>query len=187
MKNYKTFQSPDGKSTVSVKPDGDITALASTEKGRGSDLIMTARENGGTKMDCYGKFLKELYEQHGFKAVARVKYGRGYNQAMDAYVDNAIKEGKAKSDADFDIYFMMKNTDDIDTVRKNIGKYDITDADSLPVYEYDEAYKIREHTWGIKEFPKTPCFTYWVTEYVYVLFHFLVWETGYELSRMILL
>lgn len=50
-----------------------------------------------------------------------------------------------------------------------------------------QTYKIREHTWGIKEFLKTPCFTYWVTEYVYVLSHFLVWETGYELSRMILL
>lgn len=145
FKTFKTYQTPDGKSSISVKPDGDITALVSEgKKGMATDLLMKARENGGTKMDCYGKFLKELYEQHGFKAVARVKYGRGFNEQMDAYVDNAIKEGKAKNDSDFDIYFMMKNTDDVDTVRKNVGKYETTDADSLPVYEYDEAYKLRD-------------------------------------------
>lgn len=145
FKTFKTYQTPDGKSSISIKPDGDITALVSEgKKGMATDLLMKARENGGTKMDCYGKFLKELYEQHGFKAVARVHYGRGYNEQMDNYIDNAIKEGKAKDDSDFDIYFMMKNNDDVNTVRNNIGKYETTNIEDLPYMDYDEAYKFRD-------------------------------------------
>lgn len=145
LKTFKTFQTPDGKSSISVKPDGDITALVSEgNKGMGTDLLMKARENGGTKMDCYGTFLKDLYEAHGFEAVARVHYGRGFNEQMDAYVDNAIREGKAKSDSDFDIYFMMKNNDSIDTVKQNIGKYEHKDINTLPYMEYDEAYDYRD-------------------------------------------
>lgn len=57
-RGWKTFQSPNKKSSVSIKPDGDITSLVSEKgQGMGKELVLTAIENGGIKLDAYDEFL----------------------------------------------------------------------------------------------------------------------------------
>ena len=142
LETFKLFLSNDGMAGVAVKPDGDITAVFknsnSSAKGAVNDLIITARANGGEKMDCYGQFLVNSYEKCGYVPVARIPFNADY-------VDDPFLL-KTKPD----VYAMMKNTDDIDTViKKNAKKaYKLSSQeylDNLPTYtDYDEALKYRD-------------------------------------------
>lgn len=142
LRKYKTFLSKDGMAGVAVKPDGDITAVFknsnSTAKGAVNDLIITARANGGTKMDCYGQFLVNAYERCGYAPVARVPFNADY--VSDPY----LLEKK------FDVFVMMKNNDDIETViKKNAAKsYKLSSAEDLAkvktITDYDEALAYRD-------------------------------------------
>ena len=51
--NYTNLVSPSKKSAISVKPDGDIINFISTAKGEGKELMFSAIEHGGKKMDNY--------------------------------------------------------------------------------------------------------------------------------------
>lgn len=142
LKTFKTFLSSNGMAGVAVKPDGDITAVFknSNYKARGAvnDLIITARENGGVKMDCYGIGLVKKYEQCGYKAVARIPFNPEYAD------DPWLLENRP------DVYVLMQNTDDIATVIKKNGKkaYKLStqeELDNLLTFEdYDEALKYRD-------------------------------------------
>lgn len=142
LRSFKTFLSKDDMAGVAVKPDGDITAVFknsnSQAKGAVNDLIITARANGGTKMDCYGRFLVNSYEKCGYVPVARVPFNADY--VSDQFLlDNPM-----------DVYVMMKNTDTIETViKKNAAKaYSLSTQemlDNLPTYiDYDEALSFRD-------------------------------------------
>lgn len=141
-KKYKLFLGEDNMAGVAVKPDGDITAVFknnnSKAKGAVNDLIITARANGGTKMDCYGRFLVNSYEKCGYVPVARVPFN-------PAYVDDQFL-----LDNPMDVYVMMKNTDDLATViAKNGAKaYSLSTQemlDGLLTFEdYDEALAYRD-------------------------------------------
>lgn len=142
LKTFKTFLSSNGMAGVAVKPDGDITAVFknSNYKARGAvnDLIITARENGGVKMDCYGIGLVNKYERCGYTPVARIPFNPEY--ASDPW----LLENKP------DVYVLMKNTDSIDEVIKKNGKnaYKLStqeELDGLKTFEdYDEALKYRD-------------------------------------------
>ena len=142
LRQYKTFLSKDGMAGVAVKPDGDITAVFknsnSNAKGAVNDLIITARANGGTKMDCYGQFLVNAYEQCGYVPVARVPFNADY--VSDPY----LLEKK------FDVFVMMKNKDSIETViKKNAEKsYKLSNAEDLAklktINDYNEALAYRD-------------------------------------------
>lgn len=69
--NFKRYLSPDQKSGFMVKPDSEITAVFSSEKGRGDDLVSTAISNGGRKLDSFDPYLPKKYSEHGFKEYAR--------------------------------------------------------------------------------------------------------------------
>ena len=77
-KDFKKFISKDELAGVAIKPDGDITCVFKSEqsqvRGAIQDLIITARENGGVKMDCYGVRLVKMYEKCGFEPVAKVRF-----------------------------------------------------------------------------------------------------------------
>lgn len=149
----KTFQSNDGKSSVTVKDDGDITSLVS-EPGlkRGKELVITAIMNWWEKLDCYEEYLPTLYQNAGFEPVARVKFNAEY----------APKDWKGKGQ---DIIVMMRrNNDSAEMVDKNWWQYEKYDLDDLPVMEYDEALKFRdellkerkmENLWEEKKNPET--------------------------------
>lgn len=136
--NYKTFQFDDGKSSVSIKPDGDITSLVS-EPGlwRGQDLILKAIDEWGNKLDCYEQYLPGFYSKAWFKPVARVKFNPEYAPAD--------RKGPGQ-----DIIVMMK--DDWLTASETAGKRgEFTSSkklekelQNLPIMEYDEALKYRD-------------------------------------------
>ena len=137
----KTFLTDDSKAGIAVTKDGDIEALFkgkdSKHKGVVNDLVITARANGGAKMDCFGKALVNKYERCGFVPVARVKFNPEYVS------DPVLLKNKP------DVYVLMKNTDDLDTViEKNInGEYKLStraDLDKLPEMEYDDALNYRD-------------------------------------------
>lgn len=141
LETYKTFLSENGMAGVAVKPDGDITAVFKNsdfkQRGVVNDLIITARAEGGTKMDCYGQFLVNSYEQCGFTPVARVAFNADYVS------DPVLLKNKP------DVYVMMKNTDTIQQVcQKNSAKAykksTQAELDNLPTFEYDEALKYRD-------------------------------------------
>lgn len=143
LDTFKLILAKDGMAGVAVKPDGDITAVFknsnSSAKGAVNDLIITARANGGEKMDCYGQFLVNAYEKCGYKPVARIPFNADY-------VDDPFLLKNP-----MDVYAMMKNGDDIETViEKNAKKaYKLSTQealDNLPTFEdYDEALKYRDN------------------------------------------
>lgn len=136
----KTFLAADNMAGIGVKTDGDITAVFknpnSRQKGVIRDLMATALSNGGNKLDCYGEGLVDLYVQQGFIPVARVKFNPEY-----------ANEGWTPDKGTPDIYFMMHNGDNPDSVVNKYNQYrDFTqaDLDALPLMEYDEAYAYRD-------------------------------------------
>lgn len=148
LRTFKTFVAKNDMAGVAVKADGDITAVFknSNYKQRGvvNDLIITARENGGTKMDCYGQFLANAYEQCGYVPVARVPFNADYVS------DPLLLKTKP------DVYVLMKNTDSIDTVIKKNGAkaYKLSSQeqlDKLPTFEYDDALNYRDKLLRLQE------------------------------------
>lgn len=143
MKDFKLFLAKNEMAGVAVKPDGDITAVFKNpdykQRGAVNDLIITARANGGDKMDCYGIGLVNMYEKCGYVPVARIPFNADY-------VDDPYLLATRP-----DVYAMMKNTDSLDTViQKNAAKsYKLSmqaDLDNLPTYEdYDEALRFRDN------------------------------------------
>lgn len=142
LKDFKLFLSENQMAGVAVKPDGDITAVFKNAeykvKGGVNDLIITARANGGEKMDCYGSFLANSYEKCGYVPVARIPFNADY--VDDPYL---LKTRP-------DVYVMMKNTDDLQTViEKNAKKaYKVSTQEELDklktIEDYDEALSYRD-------------------------------------------
>lgn len=139
--NAKTFLSKDGTCGVAVESNGNIVGAFkmadSPHKGAVKDMIITARANGGTKMDCYGSKLVNMYERAGFIPVARVPFS-------PEGIEDAILLSRRP-----DVYILMKNSDDIDTVVETVGKDGYkwssqADLDKLPTFDdYDDALEYR--------------------------------------------
>lgn len=130
--NAKVFLSDDGLSGFAITADGDIVGVfrnpTSGHKGVIRDAMLTARANGGVKMDCYGIDLVNRYEQAGYVPVARVKFNPDF-------VDDPVLLREQP-----DVYFMVKNTDSLDeAVRKSAwGQYHLSsqeELDALPVFD----------------------------------------------------
>lgn len=142
LDKFKKFLSEDGMCGVAIKPDGDITAVFKNEeakyKGAVYDLLLTARENGGVKLDCYGKDLVGLYEKCGFEPVARVKFD-------PQYVDDKVLLEKKP-----DIFFMKRTDKDTLQVVKDYGskaykQTSLKELMNLPVFDYEKAAKYRDN------------------------------------------
>ena len=77
-----TFMSPDNTAGALVTVDGDIEAVfkhpKSKAKGASTSLLLTAIQNGGRKLDCYGADLVSIYNKHGFEAVAMIPWNPEY-------------------------------------------------------------------------------------------------------------
>lgn len=77
-----TFMSKDGMSGAAVTADGDIEAVFRIPGGEGKKLsyqmVITAVDNGGVKLDCYGEALVKNYSKMGFEPVAKVKWNPEY-------------------------------------------------------------------------------------------------------------
>ncbi|WP_307971409.1 hypothetical protein [uncultured Brachyspira sp.] len=75
------YLSEDGESGFGVKPNGDIVSVFSSEnvKGRSAHMLeMAIYEGGGRQLDCFDIYLTKIYETHGFKPVAKMKWDDEY-------------------------------------------------------------------------------------------------------------
>lgn len=136
--NMRTFLNDDGTVGVAVKDDGDIVSVFKNKenksKGAMSSIILTALENGGTKLDNYDGVLSKMYLNHGFIPVARTAF-------VDEY---APSDWNYERDGRPDIIFWMHNGNDVETVARNIGTQEMPDLKALPLMEYDEAAAYRD-------------------------------------------
>ena len=130
-----------GSAGFAIAPDGDIEAVfankaAGAPKGATKSTIPQAVALGGNKLDCYGADLVKLYARYGFEPVARVAFNPEY-----------ANDGWTADKGSPDIYFMMHNGDNADTVVKDMGTYKLwskAELDALPVMDYDSAYQYRD-------------------------------------------
>lgn len=74
------YLSEDGESCFGIKPNGDIVSVfsSSKEKGRSSYMLEMATAEGGRQLDCFDIYLTKIYEAHGFKPVAKMKWNDEY-------------------------------------------------------------------------------------------------------------
>ncbi|WP_302271376.1 hypothetical protein [Brachyspira aalborgi] len=74
------YLSDDGESGFGIKPNGDIVSVfsSSKEKGRSSYMLEMAISQGGRQLDCFDIYLTKIYEAHGFKPVAKMKWNDEY-------------------------------------------------------------------------------------------------------------
>ena len=144
-----TFMSKDGLCGAAVTADGDIEAVFRIPGGKGKRLsyqmVVTAIDNGGVKLDCYGEDLVKNYARMGFEPVAKVKWDPEYAPEgwtygpKDVYVmklgDGLTAEDVAKR---------------LGLLEENGGFHYFTDQElnALPVMEYDEALKYRDSLIG---------------------------------------
>ena len=142
----KVYMSDDGYIGVAVTKKGDIVAVfknkQSTHKKAISDILVTAVENGGNRLDCYGRGLVAKYENAGFVPVAKVKFDADIAKKYDGWTDELIK----LHDSPY-IYFMRHNGDSSETVASNYGNYkhmSLEELDALPTMDYDSAEAYRD-------------------------------------------
>ena len=78
-KNDKLFVFKGG-SVVAVTPKGDIISVCKNMKGaeRGSDLLRLAVENGGDRLDAFGRGLYQFYTKNGFEPVSWTRFNVQY-------------------------------------------------------------------------------------------------------------
>lgn len=90
----KLYLSRDGKAGMAIGRDGNVHSLFSASKSAGGkgnamgSLIPFAVEHGGTKLDCYGAGLQDLYARYGAKAVGKVKFDGKFNDDWMALPSN---------------------------------------------------------------------------------------------------
>lgn len=134
----RKFLNDDGTVGVAVKDDGDIVSVFKNRKNKSrgavSSILLTALENGGTKLDNYNGELSRMYLAHGFIPVARTAF-------VDEY---APPDWNYERDGRPDIIFWAHNGDNADLTARNIGTQEMPDLTALPLMEYDEAAKYRD-------------------------------------------
>ena len=72
-RKMRLFLSEDGKSGVAVKADGDVVSVFGAG-GTGDAIMQLAVSAGGKKLDAFDTILPDLYNRHGFVAVARTSW-----------------------------------------------------------------------------------------------------------------
>ena len=140
----RTYLSADDGVGVAVTNDGNIVSVfknpeKNQSKKASTSILFTALENGGKKLDNFNSAdLSDIYLQHGFVPVARIKFNDDY--APDGW--NFERDGRP------DILFWVHNGDDADTILEKMGTYEMPDLESLPLFEgvnaYDEAAAYRD-------------------------------------------
>lgn len=142
----RTFMSADNMAGALVTADGDIEAVfkdpRSKAKQAATSLLITAVENGGRKLDCYGLDLVTQYNRRGFEAVAKIPFNAGEVESGWTYGNKDV--------------YVMKLRDGV-TAQDIAGRLGMNEADggfhiqtdaelaNLPVFDdYDEALAYRD-------------------------------------------
>jgi hypothetical protein len=141
-----TFMNADNMAGALVTADGDIEAVfknpQSKAKQAATSLLITAVENGGRKLDCYGDELVHTYNGRGFEAVARIPFNAG-----------AVEDGWTYGAKDVYVMKLLDGVTAQDIARRlrmdeaDGGFHMQTDVElaNLPVFDdYDEALAYRD-------------------------------------------
>lgn len=142
----RTFMSTDNMAGALVTADGDIEAVfkipQSTAKQAATSLIITAVENGGNKLDCYGKHLVKTYNKRGFEAVAKIPFSAEHAPQGWTYGEKDVYVMKLRDGVTAQDIASRLGASETD------GGYHMqTDAElaNLPVFDdYDEALAYRD-------------------------------------------
>ena len=147
------YLSEDGESGFGIKPNGDIVSVFSNNKaegGRSHYMLEMATAEGGRQLDCFDIYLTKIYEAHGFKPVAKMKWN-------DEYIpDGWNKENfKDYNNGEPDVVFMVYDPEgDIERKHKEHwnkygDKYGDTEERYIPyVPEYDDGETFQHiHKW----------------------------------------
>ncbi len=148
-----TFMSDDGLAGALVTKDGDIEAVfknsASNARGAVTPLLLTAIENGGHKLDCYGYNLVKKYNQHGFVPVAVIPFNPEYAPdgwtfgKQDVYVMK-LQDGLTAED--------VASKLNLSEEEGGFHLWSKEELDALPVFDgengYDEALAYRDSLIG---------------------------------------
>jgi hypothetical protein len=144
-KDMKLFIVNAGAAGIAVKKDGDvISVFKNPDMARKDDiekinkeLLLTAIDNGGKKLDCFDGFLPELYSRFGFEPGCWIKFN-----------DEFAPEGwDFERDGRPDILFMIHNGDTVETIKRKQaqGEYkkyaEIKEATPY-VENYDKAVEL---------------------------------------------
>ena len=133
----KFFMSDDGDAGVVVEDDGNIKSVFQSPDTAISyaarRMLLHAIEEGGNHLDCFDGKLRYMYEQFGFKPVARLRFDPEY--APEGW--NFERDGQP------DVVFFTHNGDPVDKILET--DYPSTDMDEVPVFDdYDEAVAVQK-------------------------------------------
>jgi hypothetical protein len=146
--NKELFLSPDGQAGMAVTSDGDIVSVFKNPNNTSNDvthnIMLTALENGGSKLDCFAGFLPTNYAKYGFKPVARVKFDPefapdGWNFKRDGQPDVVMMVHNGESHSITKERAERLTKEDIYKLNEEITKQ----IESLPYSDYDGAVKIQ--------------------------------------------
>lgn len=141
LETYTKLSAGDGMCGVAISPKGDIACLYKNpslkNKGVVSDLLLTAREYGGTKLICSGQALVNMYEECGFEPVARAQF------------DPAFEHEDCVFSKVLDLFFLKATDEDTLSVIEKFERKDFSYSSQeelmkLPIMSYEEAYEYRE-------------------------------------------
>lgn len=130
-RNMRLFISPEGMTGAALKPDGDIVSGFNRAKRPGissvGPMLITAIENGGTKLDCFDTVLPDLYADYGFVPVARMKWDDAFAPA-----DWNKETFKDFNNGEPDVVWMVYSGGDRATIADRIGTFPEVEPESLP-------------------------------------------------------
>ena len=136
------YLSEDGESGFGIKPNGDIVSVFSSKKvkGRAHHLLeMAVYEGGGRQLDCFDIYLTKIYETHGFKPVAKMKWN-------DEYIPEGWNKDNFKdyNNGEPDVVFMVYDPNN--TKKDNEIPYivDYDDGDKIQQKYFEERERERE-------------------------------------------
>ena len=135
------FIAENGSGGVVVTGDGDIEGVfKNRQTGNAStfaNLMISAIENDGVKLDCYGLKLVNGYERFGFIPVAQVNFDKKQVNERWEFETQGTPQ----------IYFMLySGKGAVDTIANMDAVHLSTqkELDALPEMDYDSAYAYRD-------------------------------------------
>lgn len=139
LRDAKMFLSPDGLTGCAVMADGDIVGVFNanpTKKRAVIPLLELAKQNGGTKMDCYGEDLVHMYESCGYEAVGKIPFNADYIDHDD--FNRPLLERQP------DVYVLKLRDDPTDTHASTKDELDALPVFGDPETGYDDALAYRD-------------------------------------------
>lgn len=144
-RDMKLFLTDNSDAGVAIEKDGNINSVFknknSKRKGVVDDLLQTARDNGGDRLDCYGDGLVNMYSRNGFEPVARIPFNPEYTTS-----EQLLKNKP-------DVYVMKRTSQSTKSVqsaikRDSYKKWTPEELSKLPTFTgetgYDDALRYRD-------------------------------------------